>query len=125
MNWDRAFQPPGQAGATSAPMNVDEDSPPGAGGYASGPLANPKPVPTPTPKPNPNLSLTTIAAGGMNHAQLWMSGEAVPPIQQQPFNAKAPAVVNTNRNVPSGPKIKPEQLRPFSWASGFDEPSGY
>lgn len=71
---------------TSAPTNAAEiDSPPGAPDYANGPLANPRPKPTPQPPP----SLSTLAAGGFNHAEAWMAGMQEPPaaIEQKPFES--------------------------------------
>lgn len=121
VNWNDAFGQRGLAAQTAAPMNVeDADLPPGAPAYSGGPLANP-PRPTPTPSPDPSLSLTTLAAGGMNHAQLWMTGQAsAPPFQQQPFSPKR-SLQETVAQPPPERKITREQVRPFAWASAFDQ----
>lgn len=113
--WNDAFGQKGLAAATAAPMSVEEqDLPPGAAPYSGGPLANQLPQPTPAPTPNPNVSLTTLAAGGMNHAQLWMSGQSSAPIQQQqPFNRSQTQPVAPERNE------KLPDINHFSWASAF------
>lgn len=120
MNWNDAFGQRGLAAETAAPVSVEEqDLPPGAPPYAGGPLAGGPPQPSPTP--NPNISLTTLAAGGMNHAQLWMSGQTSAPLQQQPFKRSAATIQDTlaqNGRVPERAP-KSEDLGHFAWGSGF------
>lgn len=119
MNWNDAFGKRGLGAETAAPVSVEEqDLPPGAPPYAGGPLANP-PQPAPTPTPNPNISLTTLAAGGMNHAQLWMSGETSAPVQQQPFKSRSIRdVLAESGRAPDRPP-KSADLGHFSWGSAY------
>lgn len=115
-SFSRQFQPMGLAGATSAPANVDEDSPPGAGGYSSGPLANP-------PRPSPTPSLSTMADGGENHATAWMNGSQAPTTFQQPFQSKlSDLATSMNSPVPSQP-VDQNDVAHFSWSSAFNQSS--
>lgn len=123
INFSRQFAPTGLAGETVAPMNVDEDSPPGAGGYASGPLANMPPRPSPSPTPAPQ-SLSTLAAGGYNHAELWMSGQQAAP-QQAPFPTKLSDMSSAFQPTVPKPKVNPDDLSPFGWSSAFSNPPSY
>lgn len=120
IDFDTPFRQRGLAATTAAPMSaVEDDTPPGAGDYAKGPLAN---MPQPTPAPPPQQSLSTIAAGGFNHAQSWQAGQAAPPaqFQQQPFKSSVPNVAPIPR-VPAGP------IDAFTWtgANNQELPPGY
>lgn len=132
ISFSRQFRPPGMTGLTAAPQNVDQepDSPPGAPDYVNGPLA----MPRPTPRPPPTTSLTTLADGGFNHAQAWMSGSPAPQraIEQQPFNAIDPDVPPGAPDYASGPlanppkpsptpSMAPDVLKRFSFSSAFDQ----
>lgn len=123
ISFSRQFKPTGLAGETTAPMNADQesDSPPGAGGYASGPLANMPPRPSPSPTP-PTLS--TLAAGGFNHAELWMSGQRAAP-QQQPFPTNISEMSSAFQPAQPKPKINPADLGPFGWSSAFAQSKEY
>lgn len=127
MNFQDAFTSPGLgqrglAAQTAAPDNVESDLPPGAPPYAAGPLANPRPSPSPAPQ-----SLETLANGGFNHAQLWMSGQSSAPVQQQPFAAPAepdlpPGADGTYYGGPLAqpkptPSATPSAIKPFTWSA--------
>lgn len=136
ISFSRQLKPPGTAGATSSPMNVDEvDLPPGAPEYEGGPLANMPPRPKPSPTPP---SLSTLAAGGNNHQEAWMAGQVSPTAlpQQAPFSASEedlPPGVGGGATYYGGPLAVPKpspspaprSLNPdvahFSWASAFDK----
>lgn len=116
-SFSRQFKPMGLAGQTTSPQNVDEDSPPGAGGYASGPLANPPPA-SPTPAPQ---SLSVMADGGTNHQTAWMSGQQAPVSFQQPFQNKLSDIAGSmNAPAPAQP-VDPNDINHFSWSSAFQQ----
>lgn len=143
INFGRQFVPPGMTGQTSAPANVDEiDLPPGAAPYPAGPLGSQPSPPSPSPTPN-QTSLTTLAAGGTNHQQAWMSGQPSPESfpKQAPFGATSEPdlppgaggtyyggpLANPPKPAPTPPQSKfhPDVIRPFTWSSGFSEKPAY
>lgn len=98
IDFTKPFEPRGLAATTAAPMNAQElDVPPGAAPYVTGPLAT-MPQPSPTPQPQ---SLSSLAAGGFNHAEAWMAGQAAPPkqIEQKPFDFQPPSSPQTGEPV--------------------------
>lgn len=111
----------GLAGETTSPMNVDEDSPPGAGGYSSGPLAN-LPRPSPTPQPQ---SLSVMADGGTNHQTAWMNGQQAPVSFQEPFPTKLSDMAGSMNSEPTPKPVDPYDVAPFSWSSAFQQSPGY
>lgn len=120
LSFSRQFRPMGLAGETTSPMNVDEDSPPGAGGYASGPLANPRPSATPQPQ-----SLSVMADGGTNHATAWMSGQQAPTTFQQAFPEKLSDLASSMNSPAPAQPVNPNDINHFSWSSAFQPNSGY
>lgn len=116
-SFSRQFKPMGLAGETSAPANVDEDSPPGAGGYSSGPLANP-------PKPSPTPSLSVMADGGTNHQSAWMAGQQAPTTFQQPFPTKLSDLASSMNSPAPAQPVDPNDINHFSWSSAF-QPQAY
>lgn len=120
ISFSRQFRPMGLAGATSAPANADEDSPPGAGGYASGPLANPPPQPTPTPP-----TLSAMANGGENHATAWMNGGQAPVTFQQKFPTNLSDMAGSMNGPAPAQPTNPQDVSHFAWASSFGQSPAY
>lgn len=116
MNPQATSQFPGQAPLPQS--NVTDDSPPGAPGYANGPLANP---PRPTPAPTPGTVSATEEDLPPGATGTFYGGPLANPKPTPPPRPNSLQTTASNFNLNLQPQSDYPDITPrFSWSSAFN-----